>query len=208
MTDTADLFEIVFRGDIASGADLGDVKKRLQALFKADAARIDRMFSGRPVVIRSGLNQADVTRYKQAMEKSGAMVQVRPVYGASDAIVDSSEKGSTKGSSESSTKSSAKSSAKSSTAGPQPAAVEKSDQNIVVSEPEPEPEPVSSGDDWGITPVGADVLQDNEKRHFEDRDVDTSSISLTPSGTNVLNEDERIAIEDQDIDTSHLDLDS
>jgi len=184
MTDTADLFEIVFRGDIAPGADLDNVKKRLQVLFKADTGRVDRMFSGRPVVIRSGLNQADVNRYQQAMEKSGALVQVRPVYGAFDTVSDTVSGRSTKDS--------------------QPAAVDKLDQNVDVSEAES----ASSGSHWGLTPVGADVLQDSEKRHHEDLDVDTSSISLAPSGSSVLNEDERTVIEDQDIDTSHLDVDS
>ena len=59
-------FDIIFRGDIVFGHQLADVKLRLQQLFKADAVKIDALFSGRPVPLKRGLDLASAQKYKDA----------------------------------------------------------------------------------------------------------------------------------------------
>lgn len=71
-------FDIIFRGDIVFGHQLADVKLRLQQLFKSDAARIDALFTGRPVPLKRNLDEATANKYRDALLKAGAMVEVCP----------------------------------------------------------------------------------------------------------------------------------
>lgn len=76
MSDTE--FDIIFRGDIVIGQQLADVKARLQQLFKADAARIEQLFSGRPVPVKRKISAAEAEKYRAVLLKAGARVDVRP----------------------------------------------------------------------------------------------------------------------------------
>ena len=49
-------FDIVFRGDIAPGQVLPQVKQRLAALFKRELAQIEPLFSGAPVALKMLIN--------------------------------------------------------------------------------------------------------------------------------------------------------
>ncbi len=71
-------FDIIFRGDIVFGHQLAEVKRRLQQLFKADAAKIDALFTGRPVPLKRNLDEATANKYRDALLKAGAMVEVCP----------------------------------------------------------------------------------------------------------------------------------
>ncbi|PUA28327.1 MAG: hypothetical protein B0W54_17835 [Cellvibrio sp. 79] len=71
-------FDIIFRGDIVFGHQLTDVKLRLQQLFKADAAKIDSLFTGRPVPLKRNLDEVTANKYRDALLKSGAMVELYP----------------------------------------------------------------------------------------------------------------------------------
>ncbi|WIO74692.1 hypothetical protein QP938_01970 [Porticoccaceae bacterium LTM1] len=164
------LFEIVFRGDIAPGANFAEVRQRLGELFKADEQQLERLFSGRPSVIRRSLDSATAERYQNAIQQTGALVQIRaskpempaqkPVEAASSA-------------------------------------------EPVPSEQAAETDP---GPGWGLAPVGADVLNDNEKRPQVDANVDTSALNLAPEGSDVLKPEERKPYEEREVDTSGLTL--
>lgn len=69
-------FDIIFRGDIVFGHQLAEVKARLQQLFKADAAKVDALFTGRPVPLKRNLDEATANKYRDALLKAGAMVEV------------------------------------------------------------------------------------------------------------------------------------
>lgn len=71
-------FDIIFRGDIVLGHQLGDVKLRLQQLFKTDAAKVDALFTGRPVPLKRGLDEATANKYREVLHKAGAQVEVCP----------------------------------------------------------------------------------------------------------------------------------
>lgn len=75
---TEQRFDLVFRGDIVIGHDLVEVKSRLQQLFKADTARIDALFSGRPVPLKRNLDEATAVKYKAVLAKAGAEVAMAP----------------------------------------------------------------------------------------------------------------------------------
>lgn len=75
---SASQYDIIFRGDIVFGHQLAEVKTRLQQLFKADAAKIDALFTGRPVPLKRNLDEATAHKYRDALIKAGAMVEVCP----------------------------------------------------------------------------------------------------------------------------------
>lgn len=74
--DEIKTFEIVFRGDIQFGQNLQDVKQKLQQLFKIDSAKVDALFSGKPVVLKRGLDKTSAEKYQDVLTKAGAMVEV------------------------------------------------------------------------------------------------------------------------------------
>lgn len=74
-------FDIIFRGDIVLGHQLQDVKQRLQQLFKVDATKVDALFTGRPVPLKRGLDEATAQKYRAVLYKAGAQVEVSPATG-------------------------------------------------------------------------------------------------------------------------------
>ncbi|ANI13785.1 hypothetical protein SAMN05216577_101300 [Pseudomonas citronellolis] len=69
-------FEIVFSGQTLPGADPEAVKANLAKLFQADAQRIALLFSGRRLVLKNNLDAAAADKYRAALERAGARVEV------------------------------------------------------------------------------------------------------------------------------------
>lgn len=78
MEESGKTFDIVFRGDIVLGHSLDTVKQRLQQLFKADTAKIDALFIGRPVPLKRNLDEATAKKYQAVLQKAGAEVSLVP----------------------------------------------------------------------------------------------------------------------------------
>jgi hypothetical protein len=74
----AEKFDLIFRGDIVLGHAVDDVKLRLQQLFKADAGKIDALFTGRPVILKRNLDKGSADKYRQVLYKAGAQVRLAP----------------------------------------------------------------------------------------------------------------------------------
>ncbi len=73
------LFEIVFRGQLVPGAQLALVKANLAKLFQSDGARIDALFSGRRLVLKSDLDPQAAEKYRSTLERAGIVVTVEAV---------------------------------------------------------------------------------------------------------------------------------
>lgn len=73
---SVETFDIVFRGDIQFGQNLVDVKARLQQLFKIDAIKTDALFTGKPVVLKRGLDEATAEKYRDVLTKAGALIEL------------------------------------------------------------------------------------------------------------------------------------
>ncbi len=71
------LFDIAFSGQLMPGADPAAVKLKLAALFKADAARIDALFTTR-TFIKKGVDESTARNYQAALAKAGAQVEMVP----------------------------------------------------------------------------------------------------------------------------------
>lgn len=74
-------FEIVFQGQVRSGVTLQQARTRLAQLFQAGDQQLDVLFSGRRVVIKQGLDAAAAARYREAIERAGALCLVEPSGG-------------------------------------------------------------------------------------------------------------------------------
>jgi len=70
------LYEIVFSGESLPGALPDQVKSNLARLFQADAQRIELLFSGRRLVLKSNLDAAAAEKYRVTLERAGALVTV------------------------------------------------------------------------------------------------------------------------------------
>lgn len=70
------LYEIVFSGECVPGASLDQVKSNLATLFKADAQRIELLFSGRRLVLKNNLDAQAAEKYRAALARAGAVASI------------------------------------------------------------------------------------------------------------------------------------
>lgn len=71
-------YEVAFAGQLQPGAEPAWVKANLTQLFQADESRIEALFSGRRVVIKNNLDEASAQKYRAALARAGALVEVCP----------------------------------------------------------------------------------------------------------------------------------
>ena len=157
-------YEVVFRGDVVPGESIVDVKQRLAELFGADSARIDGMFSGRPVVVKRNIDQETAQHYQASMRKAGAVVDIRTT--SETQLEPSSNIEST----------------------PAQSVPQLPDETVEVAPvgadvltPEYRQDFTPAEIDIShmtVAEPGADVLRENEKEVIPDRDVDTSHLSV------------------------------
>jgi hypothetical protein len=81
-------YDIVFSGALLAGRDPAQVRAELARLFKTDAAGIERLFCSQPVIIKKGADRQTADKYRAALEKAGAVCEIRarpPADKAADA---------------------------------------------------------------------------------------------------------------------------
>ncbi|HET8848670.1 MAG TPA: hypothetical protein VFM78_02195 [Marinobacter sp.] len=78
------MFQLVFKGECASGTDLQTARDNARGLFKASVEQLDRMFSGQPVVIRNKLDEAQAEKYRAVLHKHGMIAYVQPMPGSAE----------------------------------------------------------------------------------------------------------------------------
>ncbi len=73
-------FRLVFRGETLDGQHTAVVKKKLGQILKiTEAAKLDHLFAGKPVVIRRDVDKAQAAKFQAAFKKVGARLRVLPV---------------------------------------------------------------------------------------------------------------------------------
>ncbi len=175
-----ELYDILFAGGIVDGFDVNDVRANIAKLFKANDATLEKLFSGKAQMIKRGVDKPAAIKYKGAMQKAGAVAVIRKHQSAAASPPPPAKAA-------------------------EPAA-EKPPQTMAErlaaltgdAEPsasEPAPAPVASqqahdsaevapnagsADAITLAPAGSDVLKEDERRVFEDLDIDLSAIHLAP----------------------------
>ena len=81
-------FEVVFAGKLVPGAELEQVKAKVAAIFKTDAAKVAHLFSGNAVVIKKGIDQAMAQKYLAAMQSAGAVCEIRDASQAAPVVAE------------------------------------------------------------------------------------------------------------------------
>ncbi|WP_166365945.1 DUF805 domain-containing protein [Pseudomonas akapageensis] len=88
-------FNIVFDGSLLPGTDLMMAKNNLAALFNRDLASIEKLFSGREVILKRNLPVADAQRYLNALHKAGVEARLEQEPGTEEHIAQPAPTGST-----------------------------------------------------------------------------------------------------------------
>lgn len=194
-------FEVVFRGDIEPGRAVVEVKESLGKLFNAETSRVEQLFSGKPVVIKAGLEKEKALHYQAILKKIGALVDIRPDMSVE--VVASAE---TDGSSDYSeliaaALNSPQSDNYQSDSTQSINAQESSSAKIVVK-----PE-VLENFNFDVAPVGVNVLPKEYQKNYTPRDIDTSHLTVSEAGSDVLEEKDKRSYQEKTIDTSHLSVD-
>ena len=72
-------YNIVFEGKTVPGKEIDLVKKALMNILKADDQSIDRLFSGKRVLIRKNVEAATAKKFQKAFEDIGAVCNLEQV---------------------------------------------------------------------------------------------------------------------------------
>lgn len=76
MADT--LFDLYFSGKTTGEEELEQVRLKVGKIFGADNETLKRLFSGKPLRIKSGVDQDTAIRYRVALREAGALLDIRP----------------------------------------------------------------------------------------------------------------------------------
>ncbi|WP_226643023.1 hypothetical protein [Microbulbifer variabilis] len=70
-------YSLIFRGDLIAGFTAGDVKANLARLFKSSPQAVEKLFCGRPLVLRKGLSRAQAEQFQATLAKVGAQAALK-----------------------------------------------------------------------------------------------------------------------------------
>lgn len=76
-------YNLVFSGQLIQGADAQTVKANLARVFKIDLAKVETLFSGKPVVLKKNADQATAMKFRAVMKQAGAQCEMKAVAAAS-----------------------------------------------------------------------------------------------------------------------------
>ena len=142
-------YDIYFRGEILPGADAAQVKSAIAQIFKADAAKLAILFSGKVNTIKKSVDKATAAKYQQAFKKAGAKAVITLAK-----QVQSSEPP-----------------AAPVTAQQENVPPSKPDNTPAVKQ-------AIADANWDVLPSGSDLIKPDERRDIPDVDIDTSSIKV------------------------------
>lgn len=75
-------YQVLFSGDISDDADTAAVQDNIARELGIDARKAKALFSGRTVVLRSQLSQADAEAMQQRLENLGALARIKSLQPA------------------------------------------------------------------------------------------------------------------------------
>lgn len=70
-------YNVYFAGQVMAGHELGSVRDKLAKLFNADQTTLEKLFSGKPQLIKRECDAATAQKFKSAMERAGALPIVK-----------------------------------------------------------------------------------------------------------------------------------
>lgn len=70
-------YNIVFHGELVGGADPAVVKQNLAKVFKMDLERVEKLFSGKAVVLKKDADKATAMKFRAVLKKAGAQCEMK-----------------------------------------------------------------------------------------------------------------------------------
>ena len=70
-------YDIYFSGEMVEGFHPETVRNNLEKLLRVDAEKLSRLFSGRPVRIKSGVDQETAIKYRTTFQEAGALIEIK-----------------------------------------------------------------------------------------------------------------------------------
>lgn len=194
-------FNLVFRGQLVKGVDTAVAKRNLGQLFKIDAGKVEAMFSGKPIVLKRGLSADVANKYRVAIKKAGALVEL--VFDAPAKPRGKAQFGEPQPASNSATTSASNLGAIPGTEsgmgvipGTQPMSPASAEETDGLRAP-----------NWQLAPLGADMLLPQEQYQPAPVEVDTSSLSVRDAAAgNLLDDGEYTEHVDVELDLGAYDL--
>ncbi|MCB1784958.1 MAG: hypothetical protein H6953_10280 [Chromatiaceae bacterium] len=69
-------FDVYFLGEMLPDVDPAEVRDGVARLFKVGGDGVDRLFSGKPLRVKQGVDADTASRYRAAFREVGALVQI------------------------------------------------------------------------------------------------------------------------------------
>lgn len=86
-------FDLIFEGLIAPGADPAEARSRLSAIFKLNDQGADRLFSGKPLVVKRDVDSATAEQFETVFARAGAILTIVAKGGAAPISADDAPNG-------------------------------------------------------------------------------------------------------------------
>lgn len=226
-----ELYNIVFKGELVRSFDLPAVKKNIGQLFKMEGPKLESLFSGKTIILKRNLNFETATKYRVAIKKAGARVDLVVVESEPRASSNDSESRAPAGTAKplSQLQSGSKLESK-----PQPkgnvglqAQSKTSLGKAVFGErtaavsPDAALSGLAAGDSqkyvvkgqaqadtagFSLAPAGSDVLSKSERKEHTDVEIDTSALSVKAAGGDLLESGEKRQFDVLEIDFGGIDV--
>jgi len=71
-------YDVYFSGAILKDADPDEVKRQVGAIFKLEGKKLERLFCGKPVPIKRGIDMDQAIRFRVTFRDAGALVDIVP----------------------------------------------------------------------------------------------------------------------------------
>jgi hypothetical protein len=71
-------YDIYFSGATLKEADPAETKRKIGAMFKLEGKKLERLFSGKPVAIKKGVDMDRAVKFRVAFRDAGALVDIVP----------------------------------------------------------------------------------------------------------------------------------
>ncbi|MGH1441199.1 MAG: hypothetical protein ACRBBR_13865 [Cellvibrionaceae bacterium] len=180
MTDNT--CSVIFRGDIVLGEHLPDVKQKLKKIFNVNDARIDNLFTGKPVPLKTKLSLAEAEKYKTILQQAGIIVSIET---KNETTADKTP------------------ASKVAVQNKQHQTVNNVSTGNATNNNNASAQ--SSDDEWQLAPVGS-ILVDNKHTQAQKAvEVNTDHLSVMAQEGNLIKDDERVAAPAAIIDAEVLD---
>ncbi|MEW8508641.1 MAG: hypothetical protein AB2598_18270 [Candidatus Thiodiazotropha sp.] len=75
---TADSYDVYFSGAIIKDNDPAEVKRKIGAVFKLEGDKLERLFSGKPIPIKRGVDMDRAIKFRVTFRDAGGLVDIVP----------------------------------------------------------------------------------------------------------------------------------